>query len=452
MKKRAGWALRSGTYYARFRLGKAGRKFFKMPTCTNDDEATARATKIGAIVGVLELHGMLDVAENFATKAANAKNEKELSAVEKAVAALASGEKTLRGTSVGYTFAEHAKDLVDGKLATQNIDHVRARKSKTQSVDASRIRDYINPIIGKMPLKDIRLEHCDEVMRRLPAHLSSATRRQVAQIVSRLMKLAAYPCKHIERSPLPQGWMPRIRPGKGHTFLYPDEDAKLMACKEVPLHWRVFYGVLIREGLRASEAMRATWDSADLKRGVFRLDENKTGDARMWAMDHGTRKALEKWKAHAARPRGNDLLFPGIVNHHLAVGFRAHLKRAEVERVELHEDSAVRSKIRAHDLRASFVTMAFATGKSEAWIQDRTGHTTSLMLNRYRRQARTAAELELGWFMPLDEAIPEFREGGNQSVIDSNEVDSHVEDTSSSVDNRDNEIPYSGLKIRGRKA
>ena len=38
----------------------------------------------------------------------------------------------------------------------------------------------------------------------------------------------------------------------------------------------------------------------------------------------------------------------------------------------------------------------------------RTGHTTSGMLNRYRRDAESIAELNLGWFTPLHEAIPEF--------------------------------------------
>ena len=42
-------------------------------------------------------------------------------------------------------------------------------------------------------------------------------------------------------------------------------------------------------------------------------------------------------------------------------------------------------------------------------MQDRTGHTSSNMINLYRRTARTAAELGLGELLPLDEAIPELR-------------------------------------------
>jgi hypothetical protein len=41
-------------------------------------------------------------------------------------------------------------------------------------------------------------------------------------------------------------------------------------------------------------------------------------------------------------------------------------------------------------------------------VQDRTGHKSSDMVNRYRRSARSAQELELGTLHPLDQAIPEL--------------------------------------------
>lgn len=52
-------------------------------------------------------------------------------------------------------------------------------------------------------------------------------------------------------------------------------------------------------------------------------------------------------------------------------------------------------------------------GKSEAWITDRTGHTTSAMIYRYKRAARSAAELQLGDFAPRHDAIPELRALGS---------------------------------------
>ena len=71
--------------------------------------------------------------------------------------------------------------------------------------------------------------------------------------------------------------------------------------------------------------------------------------------------------------------------------------------------------MRAYDLRATFVTLSLANGKSEAWVSARTGHRSSDMINRYRRIAQSVAELSLGELRPLDEAIPELRAAADKS-------------------------------------
>ncbi|MGA7123877.1 MAG: hypothetical protein WBY94_27490 [Polyangiaceae bacterium] len=79
-----------------------------------------------------------------------------------------------------------------------------------------------------------------------------------------------------------------------------------------------------------------------------------------------------------------------------------------MKRPELTNPKSGRLRLRARDLRGSFVTLGLATGRTEAWVTDRTGHKSSSMIYRYKRASRTAAELGLGWFAPLDEAIPEL--------------------------------------------
>ena len=59
-------------------------------------------------------------------------------------------------------------------------------------------------------------------------------------------------------------------------------------------------------------------------------------------------------------------------------------------------EARVRRQMRVHDLRGTLVTVHLANGKSEAWISDRTGHKSSAMINRYKRTARTFAELPTG--------------------------------------------------------
>ena len=52
--------------------------------------------------------------------------------------------------------------------------------------------------------------------------------------------------------------------------------------------------------------------------------------------------------------------------------------------------------------------MALANGHTEDWVRTRTGHCSSQMIARYRREAQTALELNLGWLKPLHLAIPEL--------------------------------------------
>jgi hypothetical protein len=48
--------------------------------------------------------------------------------------------------------------------------------------------------------------------------------------------------------------------------------------------------------------------------------------------------------------------------------------------------------------RATFVTIALATGKTETWLSDRMGRDGHTMIEKYRRKARTWNLGELGLF------------------------------------------------------
>ncbi len=100
-----------------------------------------------------------------------------------------------------------------------------------------------------------------------------------------------------------------------------------------------------------------------------------------------------------------------LVTDHLAEVLRDDLLAAGVDRPELHETTAARRQMNVHDLRGVFVTTSMATGRTEAWIQRRTGHTTSAMLARYRRAAENLAEGGAAKLASMVDALPEARLG-----------------------------------------
>jgi len=305
-----------------------------------------------------------------------------------------------------------------GALAQMFPDHIRNKRSSRS--DRARLTKYIEPILGAIPIGAFEgvpgLELAETVMRRLPAaeQLSRDSRRHVAQIIHRLLALAVYPLRLITANPLPRGWLPKGSSSKAKSYLYPREDEQLLGKTTVPLLNRLFYGFLTREGLRATEARELLICDVDMDHGVCNLDTNKTDDPRSWALSPGVLDALRRFLArHRPEAKPDELLFmtqggrrpPG---NNLARALRRDLKTAMVQRTQLFSESAERKRIRGHDLRATFVTINLANGKTETWISDRTGHKSSQMISKYRRLARSHAELCLGDLVPLVSAIPEL--------------------------------------------
>jgi hypothetical protein len=323
------------------------------------------------------------------------------------------------------TFLDFAELWTDGTLHDRYPDHVK--KKKTSDDDAARF-EFMRSIVGDVLLRDFALDHAEKIMRAVPRELSTSTRRHYAQTIHKLLSIAVYPARLIPVHPLPKGFLPKLGPQKAKGYLRPDEDAALLACTKlgtdgapvVPLWRRVYWGFLSREGTREGEAIELRWGDVDLKHGGVTLDENKSDDPRAWALDPSVTEALRAWaKVHplcedgkAAPPKDARVFVTdegeALDPAHLPRTLRADLIAAGVDRPELHATTKARLRLRVHDLRGTFVTVSLANGATESWISDRTGHKSSAMINRYKRAARTVAELGLGRLKPLAEAIPEF--------------------------------------------
>jgi integrase len=403
----------SGRWYGKFTTSR-GRKSVALVTCKSQQEAEQRRDFIAEQLNRLAEGGREEFAGKLLELAAKA-DVGRLERVQRGVDAIIAGNFEVPRPDdlpdAGPTFQEFAESWTRGDLHRLHPDHVPTKR--TVSDDIYRLKSHIYPVVGSTPLREFSAEHAELVMRALPSDLAPASRRHMAQLVHRVLKLAVYPARLIERNPVPAGFLPKPTAIRAQAWLYPEEDARLLARVRVPLMHRLFYGVLAREGLRSSEAGALAWADLDLERGTIVLDSNKTDEARAWALDPSVVRALKKWKEIAPPdPKLGGIVFAEsgktVGVEHLANTFRGHLDGVPGIRAQLFSKGANRSPIRIHDLRATFVTLALATGRTETWVADRTGHKSSAMINRYRRAARTAAELNLGWLSPLDEVIPEL--------------------------------------------
>ena len=406
-------------YSARLRIGPAARDRRSFAIfARGDDEAAKRAETLAEIARRLRPVTTPEEIAIILTEAGNARTEKALAVVLSAADAIASGETTRTSSALAPTFAEFALDWTSKDLHKRFPDHVGDKDARE---DEQILRDYINPHVGTTRLPDVTLEHAERVMRALPSTFAVATRQHIAQCMRKVLSLAVYPGRHIASNPIPREWMPRKAGKKAKSTLFPEEDAKLVGCASVALERRLAYGILAREGMRASELGELRWRDVDLVRGRVRLDENKTDDPRAWALSPDVVRTLAWWKK---RQGGEDADL--VIGLDLKYGARwlrgktwnpktrhkdepGDLRTAGVTRAELFERTASRLPVRLHDLRGTFVTVSLANGKTEQWVTDRTGHKSSQMLALYTRQARTWSEIGLGTLAALDELLPEMR-------------------------------------------
>lgn len=422
---------------ALIRIDKGKRRGFALTSIAPTDEAAARerCNEMGRIALRVRQAGRVDKLPKLLELAAVARAGKAWDAILAAADRLCAGTIEPLSEAARVTVHEFGKQWQTGDLHRRYPDHVKLKNAKR---DKELARIYVDPVIGERRIAELELDDCDEVMSQiverhaiahrerleartkpidgrpkavsLPPPPSPATRRHVAQYLRRLLGYAAYPARLREMSPIPKGWLPRLKDGKAKECLYPDEDRALLACEDIPLVRRLAYGFLAREGMRTDELARLQWRDVDLVRGRVDLDANKTDDPRAWDLDPGVARALARWRkvfvpnADALEPVFAHQSVPLSVTR-LAPQLRTDLVRAGVTREKLFERSESRQPIRAHDLRATFITISLATGRTETWVSDRTGHTSSVMINRYRRRART---WKLGILDSLDKAIPEL--------------------------------------------
>jgi integrase len=405
-----------GQFFMRVTVGAQQRRAELLPWCTSLDEAKARAGAVQELVNRLRAGGETDFVEKVVELGAKA-DAATLVALEGKVTAIAGGKfdriEPKKGKSTGpVTFRTFAERWTNGDLARDYPDHVEVKQSVNDDVE--RFEKHIFPHVENVPLVAFTREHADGVMAKLPPALKRGTRRQIAQLINRTLRLAVF-ANVIKVSPLPPGWLPKAPKAESvaKESLLPSEEAKLLKGRNaagevvVPLGYRVAYAFLHREGMRKGEAERLTWGDVDLAKGIVSLDENKTDRPRSWVIDPSVARVLAAWKKICAATKPADIVFVAIRWEKLAPVYREHCEAVGVDRARLFQRKANKLRLRAHDMRAFFITAGMFAGRDALWITDRSGHTTLGMLRTYERDVRRWRELGES---PADAfaAIPEF--------------------------------------------
>jgi integrase len=371
------------------------------PEAKREAAAQARAGLIGELLRLLKAAGLdADLRERAARNLATAKPADV--ATHEAVLRKAAGGVFARPEGELTTVQAFGERWTSGELARQFPDQVRLRKCRNE--DRRRLSRWLYPVVGQLPLRAVQLHHLEAIAQSLAqANLRGLYRRAILSLVKRLLDLAVYPAKLIERSPFPvRDFLPKTTP-RTLPMLRPSEDLQLMRCTRILVKYRLFYGLLCRVGFRRSELKGLRWDAIDFEGGYVRFTNHKTvlkmGE-KLVPLEAPELRALRWWRSR--QPADEPRVFPVLICQRLL----RHLKMAGVTREELLSTTDTRRCISLHHLRGSFVTIKLAQGWPESRVMDCTGHLNLGTLAKYRRAGRLAERL--GDWTPLDKAIPEI--------------------------------------------
>jgi hypothetical protein len=131
------------------------------------------------------------------------------------------------------TFRAFAERWTGGELARLYPDHVEEKCSVQDDIE--RLEKHVYPHVEDVPLVSFSREHADGVMAKIPSTLKRGTRRQVAQVMNRVLRLAVF-AEEIKASPLPPGWLPKAPKAESiaKESLLPSEEAKSCSAERAP--------------------------------------------------------------------------------------------------------------------------------------------------------------------------------------------------------------------------
>ncbi len=301
------------------------------------------------------------------------------------------------------------------------------------ATDRGRLDNHVLPVIGDRPLAEVTRDELRAVVAALDAKSASGafswrTAVRCWGLVTKLFS-DAVDSKRADlrsRTDNPCAGLPGPDSGveKGKQWLYPSEVGALLACDAVPTRWRRLYALAAYLYLRPGELAALEW--ADVHAGLGYLSihqalDLRTGEVGPTKTKH-TRKVpirpalvplLDAIRAetggegrvvqhdHANKDAQHG--FPPLED--LAATLRAHLKRAGVDRADLHEDRATTKRLTFYDLRATGITWEVLDGTEHVRIMQRAGHRNFSTTQGYIREAE-AVGVNVGRpFAPLPPSV-----------------------------------------------
>ena len=354
------------------------------------------------------------------------KRDRDISLEEHAVSRLIELKRNRRGGSGPATLRElrsenetkreaDAAKLRQEAAATKTLSEYwqeayfpAAKRSKKESSwvkEGQHFRLWIEPLLGKLPLRSIELKQWDELSKTLAsAGMSPRSKEYITGTLRRILK-HAYDRRMVNDAP-PTGKRIGISgPGNNRRLrvISHDEEQAIMEHLAIsdPHAWRVTRFSFL-SGARVSEAFNLTWSGVDLARNSITFAETKNHETRTIPMSTPLRELL-------------DTMEPGSPDGHVFVKKDGgpYLQSPSafatvVDNLELNEGRSKRDRLVFHSIRHTIATrLAQRLGPRD--LMDVMGWKTVQMAMRYvhsNEDAKMKALSSLGTVPETGKVLP----------------------------------------------
>ena len=294
----------------------------------------------------------------------------------------------------------------------ENVCKLKVRPSSHQTYQGY-IDNHITPNIGKIPLEKLRTMDLQRLYRKLmnqgrverieavhqPKGLSAKTVRNINQVISSAMDFAVAQ-KIIMENPCHAVALPKVEHREMHTIPAEQLQAFLTEAKATGVY--EMYYIELATGLRRGELLGLKWEDIDLATGIIRVHRQiaringeiveaplKTKNSyRVVSISPQAVEILREQK----RKTKDEYIFPSPNGGPISPDSVNNMLKRVLERAGI-------PKVRFHDLRHTFATLALQNGVDIKTVSGMLGHfSAGFTLDTYAH-VTTAAQKEAAEIM-----------------------------------------------------
>lgn len=272
----------------------------------------------------------------------------------------------------------------------QYLPYIKGNRKNPKSVDYERsyFKNWLEPAIGKLPLKDISPIDIERIKQRVLKKRAVRTAVYGLQIIRQVFNYSVKNGFFTGPNPIKGVKFPKVD-NRRMRFLTREEAISLLqAIKKRSIQTYEISLLALKAGLRANEIFRLKWSDVNMKEGILTLRDTKSGKTRFAFLENEVKEMLKERKQ--SKPcNQQEYVFQSKKGGKITK--ISHAFWRAVNDLNLNENIVdSRYKVTFHTLRHTFASWLVEKGTGLYEVKELLGHQSFAMTSRYSHLSNNA--------------------------------------------------------------